>query len=221
MTRIPRPVAAVLSDEEDPLLRRTPRQARSQERRDRILDAAAELIAERGIDAATTNAIAERAGTSVGSLYQFFPNGPAIRYALARRYHSAMEDVKDVAFGDEAAALPLDAMMRHIVESLGAFFDAHPAYPRVYTALMDEGGEAPVEAAHESVIARIATMVRARYAWRSVAWCRATAFVQVHAVHAVLVASAPESDPVRRRTREALIELLAGVFREDEARRNS
>lgn len=219
MARPVRPVTDTTVDGAGDLVRRTPRQARSQERRERILDAAAALIAESGVDAATTNAIAERAGTSVGSLYQFFPNGAAVRYALARRYHALMDDVKDVAFGADTALLPLDTLMRQIVGSLGAFFDAHPAYPRVYSALLDEAGGAPVVAAHDSAIARIAELVRDRYRWRSAAWCQSMAFVQVHAVHATLLASAAEPDRTRRRIRNALIETLAGVFRADEARR--
>src|SRR5262245_30661469 len=53
---------------------------------ERILDAAAMLFAEQGYDAATTEAIAERAGTSIGSVYQFFPNKVAIFNAIALRY---------------------------------------------------------------------------------------------------------------------------------------
>jgi len=51
------------------LMRRVPQQDRGQRRVEKILDAAAEVIAEVGVQAATTNAIAARAETSVGSLY--------------------------------------------------------------------------------------------------------------------------------------------------------
>jgi len=66
--------------------RRTPVQARSIERVERILDAASELLAEGGYDAVKTNLIAKRAGVSIGSVYQFFPNRFAIFNALADRY---------------------------------------------------------------------------------------------------------------------------------------
>jgi len=52
-------------------LRRLPQQARSRERFNRILDAAAELFAEIGYESATTDEIAKRANTSVGGLYRF------------------------------------------------------------------------------------------------------------------------------------------------------
>src|SRR5271163_3338078 len=66
--------------------RKTPVQARSRERVERILDAAAVVFADAGYEAATTEAIAERAGTSIGSLYQFFPNKRALFDGVARRH---------------------------------------------------------------------------------------------------------------------------------------
>jgi AcrR family transcriptional regulator len=66
--------------------RRQPVQARSRERVEKILDAAVQLLAEDGYDAVKTNAIARRAGVSIGSVYQFFPNRFAIFNALAGRY---------------------------------------------------------------------------------------------------------------------------------------
>jgi AcrR family transcriptional regulator len=50
-----------------------------------MLDAAAELVAERGYESATTSRIAERAGVSVGSLYQFFPDRHAVLRAVSQR----------------------------------------------------------------------------------------------------------------------------------------
>src|SRR2546428_9484541 len=68
------------------LVRRFPQQQRSRTRVDRILAAAAHEFATVGYDAASTNAIAARARTSVGSLYQFFPNKEALFDALVQRY---------------------------------------------------------------------------------------------------------------------------------------
>ena len=66
-------------------LRRAPVQRRSALRVERMLDAAAELLEELGAEALSTSAIAARAGVSVGSLYQFFPDKNAVVEALARR----------------------------------------------------------------------------------------------------------------------------------------
>lgn len=67
-------------------LRRTPRQERGKQKVERILDAAREVFLEVGIEAATTIQIAARAGTAVGSLYQFFPNKEAIVKVMAARH---------------------------------------------------------------------------------------------------------------------------------------
>src|SRR4051794_12983052 len=58
--------------------RKTPRQERSRQMVERILDAATRVLSERGYDGASTNHIAGTAGISNGSLYQYFPNKDAI-----------------------------------------------------------------------------------------------------------------------------------------------
>ncbi len=65
--------------------RKTPAQARGQATFDAILEAAAQLIGRDGLDGFNTNAVAERAGVSIGSLYQYFPGKDAIMAALIRR----------------------------------------------------------------------------------------------------------------------------------------
>ncbi|WP_242902810.1 TetR/AcrR family transcriptional regulator [Actinomadura terrae] len=66
--------------------RRRPRQVRAELTRERILTAAAHVFAEHGYAAGTTNRIAERAGVSIGSLYQYFPNKDAILAELLVRH---------------------------------------------------------------------------------------------------------------------------------------
>jgi AcrR family transcriptional regulator len=58
---------------------------------DAVLEAAAQLFEREGL-AATTNRIAERAGVSIGTLYQYFPNKQALLYALAERHLDAAFD---------------------------------------------------------------------------------------------------------------------------------
>src|SRR5271154_4150665 len=64
--------------------RKLPRQPRSEATVDAILLAAAQVFERHGYAAGTTNRIAERAGVSIGTLYQYFPNKDAILVALAR-----------------------------------------------------------------------------------------------------------------------------------------
>ncbi|PSJ62328.1 TetR/AcrR family transcriptional regulator [Pseudaminobacter soli (ex Li et al. 2025)] len=85
--------------------RRAPSQKRSRERVEAILEAATGLIAETGSDAMRMSEVAERAGISIGSLYQYFPDKSAIIRTLAERYNadgrqcieSALDEVRDMA----------------------------------------------------------------------------------------------------------------------------
>ncbi|HEX3917772.1 MAG TPA: helix-turn-helix domain-containing protein [Caulobacteraceae bacterium] len=64
---------------------REPRQARSRATWEAIVEAAAQILERHGPEALTTNAVAERAGVSIGTLYQYFPDKQAILIAAARR----------------------------------------------------------------------------------------------------------------------------------------
>jgi AcrR family transcriptional regulator len=63
--------------------RRTPRQTRAEETVAAILEAAAQVLEGGGLAAFTTNAVAERAGVSIGTLYQYFADKQALLRALA------------------------------------------------------------------------------------------------------------------------------------------
>lgn len=77
-----------IEDSSGQTLRRAPSQKRSQERVERMLQAASALIAEAGSDAMRMGEVAERAGVSIGSLYQYFPDKGAIIRTLAERYNA-------------------------------------------------------------------------------------------------------------------------------------
>ncbi len=62
--------------------RKQPQQARSAELVAAVLDAAVQVLAKEGAARFTTARVAERAGVSVGSLYQYFPNKAAILFRL-------------------------------------------------------------------------------------------------------------------------------------------
>lgn len=65
--------------------RKAPSQPRSTHTVDAILEGAAHILEQRGLDGYTTNAIAARAGVSIGSLYQYFPTKDAVTVALIER----------------------------------------------------------------------------------------------------------------------------------------
>jgi len=65
---------------------RQPKRERGRQRVEALLDAAAEVFIDRGTEAATMTEIAARAGASIGSLYQFFPNKSLLAQALRDRF---------------------------------------------------------------------------------------------------------------------------------------
>ena len=98
------------------------RQARGERRIVQILDAALDLFAEVGYEAASTNRIAARAGISPGSLYQFFANKEAIAEALSARLAEEMRVAYAPAFDDHAiATLPTGEMLDRILDPLIKF----------------------------------------------------------------------------------------------------
>ena len=66
--------------------RKQPLQERSRETVGVILEAAARILEERGLEGYNTNAVAERGGISVGSVYQYFPNKDSLTLALIARF---------------------------------------------------------------------------------------------------------------------------------------
>lgn len=104
------------------------RQERGRRRIEQLLDAAAQVFADVGFEAATTNAIAARAGVSPGTLYQFFANKDALAQALADRFTERLRATEAEAFDPEIARLPLDALIDRVVDPLAAFYVDHPGF---------------------------------------------------------------------------------------------
>ena len=67
-------------------LAKEPKRERGKQRVAALMDAGAELFAEKGYDATTMTEIASRAGAAIGSLYQFFPSKEALAEALFNRF---------------------------------------------------------------------------------------------------------------------------------------
>src|SRR3984957_17063841 len=113
--------------------RRTPQQERGERRLAELLEAAASVMAEAGYDAATMTEIAERAGASIGTLYQYFPDKEAIVRALRHQYVDEFE-VRWVPLRTEASKLSLRQLVDRIFDILIEYFDKRPAYIPVLNA---------------------------------------------------------------------------------------
>lgn len=99
--------------------RRTPQQRRATYTVDCILEAALLIISEEGLAELTTNAIADRAGVSIGSLYQYFPNKDAVISALILLQHIGMATCIETAIERTNQTNLWDAV--HIIHDTAVF----------------------------------------------------------------------------------------------------
>lgn len=136
-------------------LRKTPSQTRAMRTVDTLFEAAARVLASEGEAGFTTNRIAQRAGFSIGTLYQYFPSKEAIAVAMVRRQRERvmreLDGVLDRAARGETTAedalrtylrLLIDAFGRgqkaqRILARLGWQLDA----PALIVQAMDDGSE--------------------------------------------------------------------------------
>jgi AcrR family transcriptional regulator len=124
----PGPTREVACDADDPTTPRQPRQERGERRVCALLDAAATLIAELGAEGLTVQALADRARTSKGSLYHFFPDLPSVLRALGERHARAIAELTDAMIADPTidwAALSVEDAVRHFMAPL-AYLASHP-----------------------------------------------------------------------------------------------
>jgi AcrR family transcriptional regulator len=114
--------------------RKKPLQARSSETVNVILDATARVLCREGYDRASTNRIAEAAGVSIGSLYQYFPSKEALVAALIDRHR---EEAMGIFFArlSEIATDPLPVGTRKIVQ---AMVDLHAVDPVLHSILSEQ-----------------------------------------------------------------------------------
>lgn len=112
--------------------RKAPRQARSRETVDALVEAAAQVFERHGYAAGTTNRIAERAGVSIGSLYQYFPNKDALLFALVERHVAeGAALLGPLALSLQEEPPPLRKGLERIVSAMVALHAEHPALHRV------------------------------------------------------------------------------------------
>lgn len=120
--------------------RKQPGQQRAIETRQRLLQAAARVFSEHGYAAGTTNRIAEAAGHSIGSLYQYFPNKDAILVELATAH--ARAGVAAIERLLNGGSLP-DRLEDKIRLFVRAAIDNHRDDPALHRVLFEEAPRPP------------------------------------------------------------------------------
>jgi len=116
------------------LARLVPTQQRSRERFDRILQCAAEVMAEKGSEAFRMSDIVERTGVAFGSLYQYFPDKTAIIGTLAERYNAIGRDCVRRDLSTMTSAKDLHPTLCRITDSYYQMFIDEPVMRDIWQA---------------------------------------------------------------------------------------
>lgn len=115
-----------------------PRKQASQERSratvDALIEATARILVKEGFDKASTNRIAQQAGVSIGSLYQYYPSKEALVAAVIDRHQQDLMQLVRTALAG-IAALPIEQAVRKLV---AVAIDAHRMDPRLHRVLAEQ-----------------------------------------------------------------------------------
>jgi AcrR family transcriptional regulator len=181
-------------------MRRQPRQTRSQERVDRILDMAEQLFISAGYNATTTNAIAVGAKVSIGSLYQFFPDKAAIVYGLATRYNQQLRQllIELDPVGSESFALA--EYIEQVIDTVDRFFVDYPGYYAIYMSLQSSMPELEAidAAADVQLIEELAMILSIRCSGLEAEVYRSIAFVLVKTIGTLLWSAQSQDELFRQ-----------------------
>jgi len=109
-------------------------QGRSRATVDALVEATARILIKEGFDKASTNHIAEKAGVSVGSLYQYFPSKEALVAAVIDRHQQELRQVVRGALA-EVGSLPMEQGIRKLV---AVAIEAHRVDPKLHRVLAEQ-----------------------------------------------------------------------------------
>jgi AcrR family transcriptional regulator len=166
--------------------RKLPSQERSREMFEAILEAAAKVFVQLGYARATTNKIAEAAGISVGSLYQYFPSKDAIAVELLRRYRLKVLGVVGSALG-RVNERGLEKVVYELVDALLRAEGIDPTLQRVLIeAVLRTGARAEVLGFEERLEEVVADQLRAANTGVAERDLRVASFLVVRVVLAVV-----------------------------------
>lgn len=116
----------------DEPLRNAPTQARAAERLGRILVAAERSFADLGYDATTMEEVARASGSSIGSVYRFFPDKRALFTAVARRYEEAARAHFTGLIAGASPDMTVDELVDLALDGIWAFNEASPGLRAVW-----------------------------------------------------------------------------------------
>ncbi|WP_322105990.1 TetR/AcrR family transcriptional regulator [Paraburkholderia sp. J41] len=106
------------------LKRKIPRQSRARKTLETLLEATAQILATEGSERLTTNYVAQKAGYSIGTVYQYFPNREAIVLGLIERQREQVRQQIAIVLDVEGDATP-ERQIRSIIQVLHRAFARH------------------------------------------------------------------------------------------------
>ncbi|HEY4179439.1 MAG TPA: TetR/AcrR family transcriptional regulator [Kofleriaceae bacterium] len=165
--------------------RKRPRQDRSKATVDAILAATAQVLISKGFDGLTTNAVAEAAGCSIGSLYQYFPNKEALVAALIE-HHLDIKSARTVAELTRVAALPAHHAVRAMIVMTMEGYRDEPELKRVLIEQVPRVGRmAKIAALHSGTLQTVTALLRARQKEMRIGNPDMAAFILMSAIEAI------------------------------------
>ena len=193
---------------------RAPSQDRGLQRVEQILDAAESLVAELGVEGTSTNAIAERAKTSMGSLYHFFPSKEALIEALARRFAERKREMNAKAVPVDQAHMPLEEVAERVVNGHARFLADSPAFVPIYDAVTQGRAAACMnEELVDAIVSDVRDFLAARLPAMREPERNTAALLAVATVHGVLLTAmrlAPRArGPLLRELKRMLVAYFA------------
>lgn len=139
--------------------RKRPRQARAEATLDAIFEATIQLLLADNPQKLTTTRVAQRAGVSVGTMYQYFPHRQALIYALNERYLEALAEKIEIACLAQHGA-SLDCMVEALIDTYWRVKTERPEVTRaLYRSVVEIDNEALIEAFASRVDAATGAML--------------------------------------------------------------
>ncbi len=208
-------------------MRKIPTQERAGRTISTIFEAAAQILQKDGPDKLTTNRIAERAGFSIGTVYQYFPNKEAILAAIAERERQAIEaQIRDAL--TKAKPETSDEVIRQLVRILIRAFSGRRRVRRflilnaLKSGLLDGGHLGPIRQMQEDLTRLLLRVIEENAGRQEVALKRqirdltpAAAFILTRAIVGTIRAAVLEESPLLETQdfEDELVRLASGYLR--------
>ena len=208
------------SSKNQQVTRRQPRQERALEKVGLMLEAATRILDRQGLAGLTTNRVAEVAGVSIGTVYQYFNDKSELLDALAEREVQALSNAVLAALTGPAPAEAggrVRAVVRAVLQAYGGRTGVHKL---LVEHLLATRGATPLPGMREAVVQMMSQGGIVGFDQRVRALAPADAFVLTHSVGGVvraLLAAPDRFDGAQRQAIEdALVRLVATVMDRDD-----